>query len=233
MLPARDDRSSTRTVRSSRADTAYDTASTRTATGAERRRTSAPPTRGPSDWVAAYVWASRALADGSRGAGTIVGSSDRWAALKNIDAQPTPKTRTASTGTVRCPVRARPPDRAEEHGAEHVRPDEQRTASDPVDDDAGEQAEEQVGQPLGRPDDAERGLVGVQRLDEEQLERERRDERAEVRDRVGEPEAHERRAAGGARRLRHPSSLRRCRPSPDPSLPSPDQRNAAGWPGSP
>ena len=82
-------------------------------------------------------------------------------------------------------------DRAQQHGTEHVCRDEERTSTDPVHDDAGEHAEEEVGQPLRGPHDPERRLVGVQRLDEEQLQGQGRDEGPEVRDGVGDPETDE------------------------------------------
>jgi hypothetical protein len=78
-------------------------------------------------------------------------------------------------------------DRAEQHGTEQVCRNEEGTPTDPVHDDAGEHAEKEVGQPLRGPHDPEGCLVGVQRLDEEQLQGEGRDEGAEVRDGVGDP----------------------------------------------
>ncbi len=55
------------------------------------------------------VCSMRALATGSILVGTSRGRKDWWAAWKKTEAEPTPKTRTASSGMVRGPVSASAP----------------------------------------------------------------------------------------------------------------------------
>ncbi len=76
-------------------------------------------------------------------------------------------------------------DRPEDRHPQQVGGHEQGFAADPFGDHAGEQPEHQVGSPLGGTDQADRLLVGLEGVDEKELDRQGRDDRPDRRDRVG------------------------------------------------
>ena len=87
------------------ADTAYVTALTSTAAGAESARTSTPARSGPTASAAVIDCSSRALARGSRTVGTSRGRKDWCAVVEHIDAVPTTNISPATRGTVSSPAR--------------------------------------------------------------------------------------------------------------------------------
>jgi len=106
---------------------------------------------------------------------------------------------------VELPDRHVPDDRGERDGAEgecppDVRGDEDRPPCEPVDPNARRQREEEEGQHLDRPEEGDTERGRIERDDGDEREREVRDLRAELADRLRAPEAHEVAMAEEARR---------------------------------